>query len=552
MKSKQKLSLSIIIAIFGLLALICSIVIIAISAASNQNVLSNISVSYEAEGVSTNVSARYYIGSDEGLDMTTTGKPDGETSLVFARGKETKSNTLNPQGDILLSFANNYVVFEYRFENQGMDFEAILKFTGTAENISLYQAESTTEPIQDYSEVSSLINDPKDFEVYSFIEEGATKYVYLKVEISQLQENATFEGNFVWDLGPDLSKELTNTFTFIDNTTSYSISGLQPGINVTNLEIPSYYKGKPVTKFEKSAFSSTTATSITFGPNITDVGSGFASNLSDIYYSREMKSWCETKVTNLENLLNSSSRNLYIKNGEDYTLLSKEIVIPDNVMKIEAYKFYYRPVASITIGKNVAVIGKGTFDHCENVTKLNFNAISVADFESSNLAFDYLGYKSGSVEVVFGDNVKRIPNRLFYYNDTLSSSNRRCDNRITVVKIGKNVTSIGVESFNYNIYLTTLYISSSVVNIGNFAFYYCEVLKDIILDSEIIYNTLINSSSCGNLLYRFNKLSSNSGTIKVLADIDNGNSYINSYFTKGEQRETIDEKLYNVYTRKSS
>ena len=157
----------------------------------------------------------------------------------------------------------------------------------------------------------------------------------------------------------------------------------------------------------------------------------------------------------------------------------KEVVVGDNVTSISKSAFRgYSSLKKVTIGKNVSQIGDSAFLVCRYIENINWNAISVSDFDDENTIFDSCGENGDGIEVIFGDSVKHIPAYAFY-----SGEEDYEDVNIVSVQFGKNTISIGRDAFR-RCNLTSLYIPDSITTIGDYAFY-SNSIADISIGSAL-------------------------------------------------------------------
>lgn len=135
------------------------------------------------------------------------------------------------------------------------------------------------------------------------------------------------------------------------------------------------------------------------------------------------------------------------------------ITIPDSVTRIGSSTFENcTGLTSITIPDSVTSIGDSAFRGCTGLTKINWNAESVSDYSTS--VFSNAGTAGDGIDVVFGDNVKSIPEYAFHSVSSIKS-----------VTIGKNVTNIGSCAFmNCTAISADFVCPDNIESIGSSAF----------------------------------------------------------------------------------
>lgn len=149
------------------------------------------------------------------------------------------------------------------------------------------------------------------------------------------------------------------------------------------------------------------------------------------------------------------------------------VEIKDGTRAIASYAFRdCTGLVSITIPESVVSLGNSIFYLCTHLTQINWNAENVI---SDTVSFYRTGVDADGISVVFGDNVKTIPDYAFFGLNTLKS-----------VIIGNSVTSIGDNAFAF-CDLTTLVIGDSVKSIGKEAFWQCYNLTSISLPVSTTY-----------------------------------------------------------------
>ncbi|MBK6088282.1 leucine-rich repeat protein [Ruminococcus difficilis] len=147
-------------------------------------------------------------------------------------------------------------------------------------------------------------------------------------------------------------------------------------------------------------------------------------------------------------------------------------------------------VDSIKIPESITHIEAGAFSAFQNVKTINFNAVDckqIGSFVNENnnntikTAFD--GFTSLE-KIVFGENVKTIPDFAFYGLNYLND-----------ITIPDSITSIGQYSFNGLTQFESITIPNTVQSIGNCAFADCTSLETITLSERL---TTIGSGAFSN------------------------------------------------------
>ena len=139
------------------------------------------------------------------------------------------------------------------------------------------------------------------------------------------------------------------------------------------------------------------------------------------------------------------------------------VVIPNEVTDVGDYAFYQcSNITSLTIGTGLKSIGVSAFQYCSKLSEVYFNAIEMNDLKYNDYVFSYAGRDSYGINLVVGNNVKKIPGYLFYDSGYIKS-----------VKFEEEsvCTSIGQSAFAFCDTLYSVIIPVSVTSIGKNAFY---------------------------------------------------------------------------------
>lgn len=266
-------------------------------------------------------------------------------------------------------------------------------------------------------------------------------------------------------IGPNVTK-IGNNFLFRSSIEEIHVSSIETWLNMTIGENNSLngktlnVNGQPIETLtipdtiniiRESAFRScSNIKSVSFGQNITDVGAyAFYQcySIKDIYI-KDLTKWCLISFGNAD-WGPGYSYNIHL-NGS----LLEDLVVPIDIVRVNAYSFYNANLKSITIPSSVTIIGAQAFYGCKTVEEVAIPS-SVTSFGAR--AFGHCGGVA-TIEC-------NIPNY------TSSTSSPFYGTNFSSIIIGNNVAQIGDNSFQQSNSLEILYIGDSVTYIGTRAFY---------------------------------------------------------------------------------
>ena len=159
------------------------------------------------------------------------------------------------------------------------------------------------------------------------------------------------------------------------------------------------------------------------------------------------------------------------------------ITIPNSVTSIRHFAFWgCSGLTSVTIGNGVTSIGDGAFYNCSSLTSvhitdvLSWCNIAFSTYDSNPLANANHLYMNGEEinDLVIPSTVISIGDYAFYGCSGLTS-----------VTIPNSVTSIGSYAFSKCGSLTSVTIPNSVTSIGNYAFSYCRSLTSVTIPNSV-------------------------------------------------------------------
>jgi len=197
LNSKKKIIIAASLLAVLLVGAIVSIVLVL--AANQQGVSSNITVSYNVEGVAAKASANYAIVSNAGSANKTSMKTtSGSEEIVFNVGNSQTTETISPQGNIELDVSNQTVVFEYVFENLA-ETSFVLELTQRPVGVNMTEKFLVTgKQLNPSKYASSITNTTLAPQAVTY--EGQKVYVYIMASVTNENLAASYNGGFAWNL----------------------------------------------------------------------------------------------------------------------------------------------------------------------------------------------------------------------------------------------------------------------------------------------------------------------------------------------------------------
>jgi len=157
----------------------------------------------------------------------------------------------------------------------------------------------------------------------------------------------------------------------------------------------------------------------------------------------------------------------------------KSVAIPESVTDICADAFWgCQALLSVTISKNVKEIVSSAFSKCGSLKSIQVDVNNPAYCDIEGVLFS-----KDKTELITYPNAKateyKVPDSVTVIEEYAFSC---CD--VTLVEMGNHVTEIGGCTFSDCLELQTLTITNSMKEIGEWAFWGCDKLKEIICKAE--------------------------------------------------------------------
>jgi len=494
--SRKKILIAAVLA--GVLIIGAIVSIVLVLAASAQGISSNITVSYNAEGVAARVSANYAVVPNSGAvtktAMTTSG---GGQEIVFNLSTNASTETISPAGNIVLDPQNQTVVFEYRFQNIAESgFTVGLTTTGEEENNyninETFYVSGSQLPASEYGRIteSSLAKQ-------AMLNYDDILYIYVKVSVAKENLSAAYNKAYNWELKQITSEEVIVTLNDNGGTNGLTSVNAVTGAATPILEkLPTAPEGQGFIGYYDATSGGT--------QYISKSGVGLKEITGAITLYAQ---YSEEAVLDITNGV------LYGINPTSTTTTLTELNVPTSVTEIgesafenntsiTSVNFGDAATASYASGSSLRKIGAKAFKGCTGLTELvipeGVTEFGVAPFANCinlvSLEFPYVlgvgidGEKS-AFSKLFGMDNSSIPVSLV--DVTINGGTEigfcaflDCSN-ITNIILGQSVINVENSAFQGCSSLENITIPNNLINIGAYAFMMCKSLTKIVIPNSV-------------------------------------------------------------------
>ena len=329
-----------------------------------------------------------------------------------------------------------------------------------------------------------------------------------------------------------LSTSNTLEYKLNEDGESYTLIGPKKNATLGQQLFIGYYNDKPVTHIAPEAFmNNSNIQFVTIDKCVKEIGANaFAGCSIRKVYIYDLSAWCAIKFGNAAaNPISVSSeafspnkidisKNSVLTIPADVTAISDyafagikahTVYIPSNVNYVGANAFFgCSSLVNVHVQDGLRIFGEDTFANCDNIRNVYTDSLaswlknsfaSVDANPASNAEFFYAGTELVNGEsgvLVIPEGVTVISSYAFanlgITSVTIPSSVVTVSDgafagciRLSEVKIGENVSSIGASAFKNCAAITSITIPDKVTAIGNGAFENCAKLETITLGKGV-------------------------------------------------------------------
>ncbi|MDG2286068.1 MAG: leucine-rich repeat protein, partial [Alphaproteobacteria bacterium] len=303
-------------------------------------------------------------------------------------------------------------------------------------------------------------------------------------------------------INPEIANGL-KVLTFIVRESSAIVNGCDKFASGA-IEIPSTYKGKPVTSIKEKAFHlCKSLTSITIPNSVEFIGKSTfedCESLSSVIIGSSVTSIAEKAFMNCSELKSVTIPDSVTSIGNNAFQHCSELenaAIGSRVTSIGNYSFANCTTLKIVnIGASINSIGEYAFDNCSELKSVTIPD-SVAQSESFPIKKYAFNKCTSLIDFTIPDSVTFIGNSAFENCKSLRSvaipdnvasiktkTFMSCESLSSVI-IGNGVTSIAERAFMKCYKLTSVSIPNSVSFIGLSAFYGCKSLTSVTIGDSV-------------------------------------------------------------------
>ena len=273
------------------------------------------------------------------------------------------------------------------------------------------------------------------------------------------------------------------SITIPDGVTSICNYAFKDCSSLTSVTIPN-----SVTSIGNSAFYRCSFTGITIPDGVTSIGDSafeYCSSLTSVTIPNSVTSigkYAFYYCTSLTSITIPDSVTSIGSYAFEYCSSLASITIPDSVTSIGDYAFRdCSRLTSITIPDSVTSIGVNPFGGCRKLNQINVDTANTAYSSVNGVLLNknktkLISYPEGKTYTSYAipSSVTNIGDSAFEYCNSLTS-----------ITIPNSVTSIGNKAFYRCSFLTSITIPDGVTSIGYSAFYYCIGLTSITIPDSV-------------------------------------------------------------------